>query len=726
MLRSRGRGEPVCSDAPPEASIGAVPKEGTVNHGPANPLRNRDGVGRCRARCARFGAGGNSAARSACRPSQGQGRNRRDEGQGRHRCAGLKGYCDFERTREPGPITGRRRSRRTRRASRQSQPGRSGASLTRARRGEGDPLATALPPPPALLDLPLEVVPAPSDPPKQGTLDELVEQAQGASKPKPAAGANKGANRTVPAAISGPGSLTAPAEDANVLPPATEPPGQPAAAPSPAATAQDDKAVFTLPAEQLPMGRQSLGLTVDVIAPQVLNINQTATLKVVVKNSGSSDAKGVVVRDRLPDVLEFLSSQPEAQRIDALLSWHLGTVPAGSERVITLSVKPTKVGDFDHAATVTMLAGGKSRTRVREPKLKVEQTATSGKILKGQPVQFKIMVSNPGDGPVKNVTVQAKLSAGLRHESGEPNDQNLFEQTIDLINPGERVTLDTLVADTLVGGEQSCLVAVQSPDVVNASPDARNLQTVSVVEPKLAVKIIGPTDRYTDTRAAYELTLENPGTAPAKNVRLMVVLPLTGRLTQVPPPAKYDPQTRKLSWVRAQLDPGEKVILSFEVLMKNVGIYTVAAQAQADGITLEKDMFQTNVEGLADVTIDVTEKRKVIDVNGETVFTIKVTNAGSKPATGLIIKAVHSNNLEPIQTSNGSDVKDEARWNQVDTLIFPQIPRLEHGKSIELQVKVKATKPGGGFATCRVYLEHDDFKEKIDDVAIVKITPTRR
>ena len=101
-----------------------------------------------------------------------------------------------------------------------------------------------------------------------------------------------------------------------------------------------------------------------------------------------------------------------------------------------------------------MLAGGKSRTIVREPKLKVEQTATSGKVLKGQPVQFKIAISNPGDGPARNVVVQAKLSPGLKHESGEPNDQNLFEQTLDQIEPGQRVVLDAFVADTVLAGEQ--------------------------------------------------------------------------------------------------------------------------------------------------------------------------------------------------------------------------------------------------------------------------------
>ncbi len=266
-------------------------------------------------------------------------------------------------------------------------------------------------------------------------------------------------------------------------------------------------------------------------------------------------------------------------------------------------------------------------------------------------------------------------------------------------------------------------MAVQSPDVVPGSPEARNLQTVNVVEPKLSVKIIGPKERYTDTRAAYEVTLENPGTATARNVRVQVTLPLTGRLTQVPPGAKYDQQKRALTWLRPQLDPGEKALLSFEVQMRNVGIYAVAAEVKADGITLEKDLFQTNVEGLADVTFDVTEKRRVIDVNGETIFTIKVLNAGSKPATGLLIKAVMTDNIEPIMTSNG-EVDAQAQWNKVDTLVFPQIPRLEHGKSIELQIKVRATKPG--IAQCRVFLEHDDLKEKIDDVASFTISPNPR
>ena len=74
-------------------------------------------------------------------------------------------------------------------------------------------------------------------------------------------------------------------------------------------------------------------------------------------------------------------------------------------------------------------------------------------------------------------------------------------QTLDVINPGERVELDTLVADALQGGEQSCVVLVQSPDVPKAGPELKNVKTVSVIEPKLTLTLSGSEKRYTGTSA---------------------------------------------------------------------------------------------------------------------------------------------------------------------------------------------------------------------------------
>ncbi|MFO0954064.1 MAG: hypothetical protein U0835_23495 [Isosphaeraceae bacterium] len=519
----------------------------------------------------------------------------------------------------------------------------------------------------------------------------------------------------------------APAPEPNATPdPAVDPlklPGAGGGAALPVSPSpRGQKPGFVLTPEELPIGRQSVGLTVDVVAPQFLNLNQTAVLKVLVKNNGTTDARGVVVRDELPEELGYVSSQPEAQRTDSLLIWTLGTLPAGAERTITLSVKPKRTGPFEHAATVTMLAGSKARTLVREPKLKVEQTVVTSNVLKGQPAQFTIAVSNPGDGPARNVTVQAKLSAGLRHESGEPNDQNLFEQTIDQINPGERVVLDTLVADAIQGGAQTCLIVASSPDVSPNAPESRSQATVNVVEPKLKLTAIGPDKRYTETLATYELTVENPGTAHARNVRVQATLPVSGRLREIPTSAQFDRQTRRLSWTIAQLEPGGKTVLSFQVRMGGIGLYQVGIESRADGGLLAKEILQTNVLGLADVDFSVSEKRRVVDINDQTTYVIRVVNSGSKEATRINISAELSKNIEPIDTG-GTD--EAAQFTPTENkLVFPTIDRLAPGKAIELGIRVKATAPG--IATCRVYLVHDDLTEKLDDVAAFKVTPVRR
>ena len=226
-----------------------------------------------------------------------------------------------------------------------------------------------------------------------------------------------------------------------------------------------------LPADRVPLGAQAVGLTVDVQAPPLLNINLPATFKIVVKNTGTADATGVVVRDELPEGVEFLSSQPETRPADRLLFWKLSTIPAGTQQVITVRVKPTRIGPVEHAATVTMMAASKSRTMVRQPQLKVEVTTSPKQVLKGQPAQFKIAVTNPGDGAARNVSVQARLSPGLRHEeSGGKQEENVIGLSINQILPGETINLEPLVVDTTQGGDQSCTVTATSPDVFSTDP----------------------------------------------------------------------------------------------------------------------------------------------------------------------------------------------------------------------------------------------------------------
>ncbi len=322
------------------------------------------------------------------------------------------------------------------------------------------------------------------------------------------------------------------------------------------------------------------------------------------------------------------------------------------------------------------------------------------------------------------MTVQAKLSPGLRHETGERNEENSFELPIQELGPGQREDLDPLTVDAIQGGEQWCRITATSTDVDFEKESAQVERKLEVVEPKLKMTLTGPDKRYTDTVAPYAITLENPGTAPAKNVKVMATLGVSGRLVAVPPGAKYDSASRRLQWTIPQIDPNEKgKTLPFEVRMGGISAYEINVEARGDNALNVKDRRITDVQGMADVDLVVRERRRVVDVDGTTTFQIRLRNYGTKEATKLQVSAKLSDNLVVDSTAGGPEGDAYAKDGEVK---FPIIERLGPGKEMTLAIKVKVTKPQPKIGTCRIFLLHDDLTEPLEDMAGVKVTESRR
>ncbi len=310
--------------------------------------------------------------------------------------------------------------------------------------------------------------------------------------------------------------------------------------------------------------------------------------KILVKNSGTTTVMGVMVRDPLPEGLEFVKAEPECAQVGNILTWHLESLTGGQERVLTVTAIPRKTGDVDHAPTISLRMGSKSRTMVKHPKLKVEiATSETGKVLKGRPVTFKVLVTNNGTGPAKGVILHADLSSGLKHDEGSSLIVNFKDYSgKDTLGPGESEAID-LEVDAAAGGRQECKVYAESPDV-EESPEAKGVATVEVVEPKIVLELKGPSIKYTDSIGSYTLTVTNPGTATARNVVTAAFLPTLGGGKLVPDfspsEAVWEPALRRL-WLRVgDLEPGAKKELKFNVQLSGVGIYKVAAAGMADNL----------------------------------------------------------------------------------------------------------------------------------------------
>ena len=365
-----------------------------------------------------------------------------------------------------------------------------------------------------------------------------------------------------------------------------------------------------------------------------------------------------------------------------------------------------------------------------EPKLKVDVVAnpTTGKVLKGQPVEFRVTVTNSGTGRARNVAIQAKLTPGLRHDVGSKSDDPvLYELTLPELLPGQSEKLDTLVADAIIGGEQNCTVIAKSDDVVFVPEDAQVTKIIAVVEPKLELHVKGPDQRYTDTIADYEVTLQNSGTAPARRIRVTTTLPISGKLVGThPPDARYDATTRKLTWTIDQIDPQAKPLsFPFHVRMGRMGMYEVLANASGDSGLTAKDLMHTEVVGMPDVDVLVSEAKRVVDLYGTTTFQIRLRNYGTKEATNLQVTATLSPNLEVQAAGGGSKDVSVQTTDKKDGVKFSQIPKLGPGKEMILWTTVKVIGVQPKLATCKVVIMHDDLTDTFEDMAGVKVTTSR-
>ena len=335
---------------------------------------------------------------------------------------------------------------------------------------------------------------------------------------------------------------------------------------------------------------------------------------------------------------------------DSLLSWRISTLPAGSERVILLKVKPTKAGGaIDHAATVTFQAGSKATSRVLRPRLKLEvvQTPTEGKVLKNKTAEFRIAVTNTGDGPARNVIVQAKLSPGLRHETGERNEDNSFELPIQEIGPGQREDLDPLTVDAIQGGQQWCRVTATSPDVdfdkeeAEVDAERRGRRAQAQDDADAAPTSATPT-RSPRTRSRWRTRApRRPGTSRCWRRWASAA----GWSPCPPAPSTTRPRGGCSGRSPRSTPARSRRTFPFEVRMGGISAYEVNVEARGDNGIYLKDRKITDVQGMADVDLVVRERRRVVDVDGTTTFQIRLRNYGTKEATKLQVRAKLSDNL---------------------------------------------------------------------------------
>ncbi|WP_299432745.1 hypothetical protein [uncultured Meiothermus sp.] len=179
-----------------------------------------------------------------------------------------------------------------------------------------------------------------------------------------------------------------------------------------------------------------------MVEPARIETGQNATYTLSVRNNGPDVASRVVLTDRLPVGLEFVSANPVPSREGNTLTWNLGSLPSGESRSFSVVVRGRVAGQRTNQASVTSSERDRDQSNNQarvalevvaplpppppphtppEPRadLALSKTVSPAQASVGDRVTFILTLVNNGPDAATGVVLTDTLPAGLSNVTAE-------------------------------------------------------------------------------------------------------------------------------------------------------------------------------------------------------------------------------------------------------------------------------------------------------------------
>lgn len=449
------------------------------------------------------------------------------------------------------------------------------------------------------------------------------------------------------------------------------------------------------PGERLLEGAQSPSLTILKLAPPEIQVGKRCTFGIRVQNTGQRTAQNVQIHDEIPLGTELVGTAPRASVSGGKIVWNIGTLSVGEERTVEMELVPTDEGEIGSVATVMMAAQASAKARCTKPELAL-RLSSQPQVHAGQQHVVQVEVSNPGSGEASGVMIFETVPAGVSHEAGPS-----LEFEIGTLAAGESRRLELLLTAEQAGRVKNTMAAKADAGLhVEASCE------FEVIAPDLQVTVEGPERRFLERPATYQVSIDNPGTAPAKEVQLVTHLPKGLQFVSANNLGEYDAAQHSVYWSLAELPANERGTVELVALPVEPGQHTLQVTTKArDGLSDETQKAVT-VEGIAALNFSVVDRDDPIEIGGETSYEIRVVNQGSKAATNVQVTAVVPPGLRA--TAGHGDTRHAV---QGDRVVFAPIPQLGPKSESTFQVQVQGVRDGDH--RLKVQITTDEIREPI-------------
>lgn len=251
-------------------------------------------------------------------------------------------------------------------------------------------------------------------------------------------------------------------------------------------------------------------ITIDKTGPATALLGADVTYNFVVKNTGTTIARSVVITDAVP---EGLSGQP--------VTINVGDLAPGQSKTGSATFKTTRGGKVCNTATANSSNAGKVSdevcTTVLVPGLKVEKTGTKDQIM-GRNADYEIVVSNTGDTTLNNVIVTdtAPVGTSIVNAPGATVAGNKATWTIASLAPGAKQTQSIKLTSQVAGTH--CNTVTASSGSLNDSAQACTVwKGIAAV---LLEMVDNPDPIQVGETTTYTIKITNQGFANINNIKV--------------------------------------------------------------------------------------------------------------------------------------------------------------------------------------------------------------
>jgi uncharacterized repeat protein (TIGR01451 family) len=459
-------------------------------------------------------------------------------------------------------------------------------------------------------------------------------------------------------------------------------------------------------------GVQTPQLAVEKRGPKEIQVGQPARYEILVRNVGSATAHEVTLRDEVPRGTSLIATTPPAmpashEAAAAELVWLLGVLPPGGEARVLMELMPEMEGEVGSIASVSFRADATLRSRATRPDLAIECPPPEPVRIGGN-VQVALTISNPGSGTATGVVLEAFLPETVSHRAGGE-----LEFDVGQLRPGESKTIELVLGTRSPGQQPARFVARADGGIEIDQP-----LPIPVTAPTLEVAIDMPARRFLQRPATCKISMVNAGTASARSVELAAQIPPGMKFVRANNAGWHDERTHRVLWNLEELPPGDEGIVEVVVMPIQPGEQRITAAARSTDGPSDQAMHVCQVEGLAALAFHVADSEDPIEVEGITEYVVRVTNEGTKAASGVRLAANLLGDLEPVEAEGPSRHRVENR-----AIDFEPLAKLAPGEEVVYRIRARGRR--AGHQRVQVQLMSDDHPTPITKEEVTSVYDDR-